>query len=93
MSTFRGVQNQANTRKLNIILSTIILILIMNVTIQVWLLYASLNNALEDNKEILIPAFIASATLFFIGLGLLYFLPDGNNKFQYSTKKSDYTNF
>lgn len=80
MSTFRKGQNRANTRKLNIVLSTIIFILILNVTIQIWLLYAALNNALDNNKEILIPAFIASAILFGIGLGLLYFLPIGNTK-------------
>jgi uncharacterized protein with PQ loop repeat len=80
MSTFRKGQNRANTRKLNTVLSTIIFILILNVTIQIWLLYAALNNALENNKEILVPAFIASAILFGIGLGLLYFLPIGNRK-------------
>lgn len=80
MSTFRAGQNQANTKKINVILSTIIFILILNITIQIWLLYAALNNALDNNKEILIPAFIASAILFLIGLGLMYFLPSGNKK-------------
>ena len=75
MSTFRTSQNQANPNKLNAILSTIIFILILNVTIQIWLLYAALNNALDNNKEILIPAFIASLILFLIGIGLLYYLP------------------
>ncbi|MBP1223019.1 DUF6755 family protein [Flavobacterium sp. 1355] len=80
MSTFRTGQNQANPNKLNAILSTIIFILILNVTIQIWLLYAALNNALDNNKEILIPAFIASLILFLIGIGLLYYLPIGNLK-------------
>ena len=80
MSNFRTSQNKANPNKLNNILSTLIFILILNVTIQIWLLYASLNNALDNNKEILIPAFIASAILFAIGVGLLYYLPIGNNK-------------
>ncbi|MBX9806240.1 MAG: hypothetical protein K2X95_00410 [Flavobacteriaceae bacterium] len=79
MSTFRTSQNQANPNKLNSILSTLIFILILNVTIQIWLLYASLNNALENNKEILIPAFIASLILFLIGFSWLYYLPSGNN--------------
>jgi len=78
MSTFRRSQNRSNPNKLNNILSTLIFILILNVSIQIWLLYASLNNALENNKEILIPAFIASATLFFIGFAWLYYLPKGN---------------
>lgn len=78
MSAFRTSQNQANPNKLNNLLSTLIFILILNVTIQIWLLYASLNNALENNREILIPAFIASLLLFLIGLGWLYYLPKGN---------------
>lgn len=80
MSNFRTSQNKANPNKLNIILSTLIFILIMNVTIQIWLLYASLNNALDNNKEILIPAFIASLILFLIGFSWLYFLPSGNTE-------------
>lgn len=79
MSTFRTSQNQANPNKLNAILSTVIFILILNVTIQIWLLYASLNNALDNNTEILIPAFIASFVIFLIGFGMLYYLPTGNN--------------
>ncbi|PJJ09218.1 hypothetical protein CLU83_2556 [Flavobacterium sp. 1] len=78
MSTFRTSQNQANPNKLNNILSTLIFILILNVTIQIWLLYASLNNALENNTEILIPAFVASLVLFLIGFSWLYYLPSGN---------------
>lgn len=80
MSNFRISQNQANPNKLNAILSTLIFILILNVTIQIWLLYASLNNALDNNKEILIPAFIASLVIFLIGFGLLYYLPTGNKR-------------
>ena len=58
MSNFRTSQNKANPNKLNNILSTLIFILILNVTLQIWLLYTALNNALDDNREILIPAFI-----------------------------------
>jgi len=78
MSNFRRGQNQSNPNKLNVILSTLIFILILNVTVQIWLLYAALNNALENNKEILIPAFVASLVLFLVGFGLLYYLPTGN---------------
>ncbi|MCC9071021.1 hypothetical protein LNQ49_05355 [Flavobacterium sp. F-65] len=80
MSTFRKSQNSANPNKLNNILSTLIFILILNVSIQIWLLYASLNNALDNNKEILLPAFIASVILFLIGFGWMYYLPTGNFK-------------
>ena len=67
MSNFRTSQNKANPNKLNNILSTLIFILILNVTLQIWLLYTALNNALDDNREILIPAFIASLVFFLIG--------------------------
>ncbi|WP_348813775.1 DUF6755 family protein [Flavobacterium maritimum] len=79
MSNFRTSQNRANPNKLNNILSTLIFILILNVSIQIWLLYASLNNALENNREILIPAFVASLILFLIGFSWLYYLPSGNS--------------
>lgn len=78
MSNFRASQNRANPNKLNHILTTLIFILILNVSLQIWLLYAALNNALDDNKEILIPAFIASLVLFLIGFSWLYYLPKGN---------------
>lgn len=78
MSNFRTSQNKSNPNKLNNILSTLIFILILNVTLQIWLLYTALNNALDDNREILIPAFIASLAIFLIGFTWLYFLPKGN---------------
>ncbi len=78
MSNFRTSQNQANPNKLNTILSTLIFILILNVSLQIWLLYTALNNALDNHKEILIPAFIASLVIFLIGFCWLYYLPKGN---------------
>lgn len=78
MSNFRTSQNQANPNKLNTILSTLIFILILNVSLQIWLLYTALNNALDNHKEILIPAFIASFVIFLIGFCWLYYLPKGN---------------
>ncbi|GEC73532.1 hypothetical protein SAMN05443543_101209 [Flavobacterium flevense] len=78
MSNFRRSQNQSNPNKLNAILSTVIFILILNVTIQIWLLYAALNNALDNNKEILIPAFVASFVLFLVGICCIYYMPTGN---------------
>ena len=75
MSNFRKGQGIANPTKVNTILSTLIVVLILNITLQIWLLYAALNNALDDNTEILIPAFLASLTVFLIGFGWLYYLP------------------
>jgi hypothetical protein len=80
MSNFRRGQNSANLKKLNAILSTLIFILIFNVSIQIWLLYTALNNALDNNKEILIPSFTASTGIFLIGFYGLYFLPQGRKK-------------
>jgi uncharacterized BrkB/YihY/UPF0761 family membrane protein len=78
MSNFRTSQNKANPNKLNAILSTLIFVLIFNVSLQIWLLYTALNNALDNNREILIPAFIASFVIFLIGFAWLYYLPKGN---------------
>ena len=80
MSNFRRSQNQSNPNKLNAIFSTLIFILILNITIQIWILYAALNNALDNNREILVPAFVASLGLFLVGFGLMYYLPMGNHK-------------
>lgn len=78
MSNFRRSQNKANPNKINVILSTLIFVLIMNVSLQIWLLYTALNNALDNHKEILIPAFLASFVIFLIGFSWLYYLPKGN---------------
>lgn len=78
MSTFRKSQNAANPNKIDNLLTTLVFILILNVSLQIWLLYTALNNALDNNKEILIPAFVASLVLFLIGFSWLYYLPKGN---------------
>lgn len=78
MSNFKTSQNRANPNKLNTILTTLIFILILNVTLQIWILYTALNNALDHHREILIPSFLASLVLFLIGFSWLYYLPKGN---------------
>ncbi|SEW51291.1 DUF6755 family protein [Chitinophaga arvensicola] len=80
MSNFKDAQNKAHPNKSNTLMSALIVILILNVGIQIWLLYTGLNNALEDNKDIALPAFIASAVLFLISFCWLYFLPMGYKK-------------
>jgi membrane protein YdbS with pleckstrin-like domain len=75
MSTFRRAQSQAHPNKTSTLMLAIIVLLILNVTIQVWLLYSGLNNALEHNKGIALPAFVGSLVIFFINCGLLYYLP------------------
>lgn len=80
MSTFRKGQNQAHPNKSNTLILALIVILIMNVSIQIWLLYTALNNALAQNKDIAIPAFLGSLFLFLIGFLWLYYLPTGAKK-------------
>lgn len=80
MSNFKEAQNKAHPNKANTLMSALIVILILNIGIQIWLLYTGLNNALGDNRDIALPAFIASFILFLIGFFWLYFLPMGDRK-------------
>jgi uncharacterized protein with PQ loop repeat len=75
MSNFRGAQNQAHPNKTSTLMLALIMVLILNVSLQIWLLYTALNNALDQNTDIAFPAFVASLVLFLIGAGWLYFLP------------------
>lgn len=78
MSNFKDAQNKAHPNKSNTLISALIVVLILNVSIQIWLLYTALNNALGKHKDIAVPAFIASLILFLIGFFWLYFLPMGD---------------
>jgi hypothetical protein len=80
MSNFREAQNQAHPNKTSTLMLALIIVLILNVSIQIWLLYTALNNALDKNTDIAFPSFIASCVLFLIGFGWLYFLPLGPHK-------------
>jgi hypothetical protein len=75
MSTFREAQNQAHPNKTSALMLLLIMLLILSVTIQIWLLYTALNNALAENTDIAFPAFLASLLLFLTCFGLLYYLP------------------
>jgi uncharacterized protein with PQ loop repeat len=75
MSNFREAQNQAHPNKTSTLMLALIMVLILNISIQVWLLYTALNNALDKNTDIALPAFAASLVLFFIGFAWLYYLP------------------
>lgn len=80
MSNFKDAQNKAHPNKTNTLMSALIVVLILNISIQTWLLYTGLNNALGKNKDIAWPAFIASFVLFLIGFFWLYYLPMGDRK-------------
>lgn len=75
MRAYRDAKDQAHSNKRNIILTVLITVLIFNIMLQIWLLYTTLNNALAENTDIAIPAFIASFLIFMVGALWLYFLP------------------
>jgi hypothetical protein len=77
MSTFREGQDQAHPNKTSTLILALILVLMINVSLQIWLLYTALNNALAKNTDIAFPAFLASLFLFLIGFFWLYYLPRG----------------
>ncbi len=76
MSSFRKAQRQAHPAKTNTLLLGVICVLILILTMQIWLLTASLNQSLEGDNAVKWPAFIASALLFSSGAALLRYLPD-----------------
>ncbi|MEN6454409.1 MAG: DUF6755 family protein [Prolixibacteraceae bacterium] len=76
MPDFRFSQNQANPAKTNIIMAGIIFILIINVSVQIWLLFGALNNALQDNLFFAIATFTGSVVLALFSFWILRFLPD-----------------
>lgn len=76
MSTFRQAQNQAHPNKTNTLMLAILAVMILIVIMQVWLLTASLDTTLGEDKTIAWPAFYGSLALFIGGAGLLRFLPD-----------------
>lgn len=75
-SNFRYSQKEAHPNKTNTLMTGIILLLILLVSIQIWFLYAALNNALTENFKIALGTFIGSATLAVISLWLLRYLPE-----------------
>ena len=56
-------------------MSTLIVVLLTNLLIQIWLLYTALNNALDGHEEVAYSTFIASLVLFLASTIWLYFLP------------------
>ncbi len=76
MSDFRTSQNKAHPNKTNTLMTGIIFLLILFISIQVWLLYSALNNALNANFGIAVATFIGSFSLACLSFWLLRFLPD-----------------
>ena len=77
MSNFREAQSNAHPNKANTLISALVCVLILNISIQIWLLYTALNNALGKQNGIAWPAFAGSLVLFLIGFFWLYYVPMG----------------
>lgn len=76
MANFRYAQNKAHKKQSNLLLSTIIILLILNITFQLWFLFGALNNALQDNIEFAIYTAIGSAVMAAFSFWILIYLPD-----------------
>jgi MFS transporter, NNP family, nitrate/nitrite transporter len=68
-------QHPVEHKKLNTILAGIVVLLLGIVSLQIWLLTATLNTSLGGDRGIVWPAFYASLILFLGAVGLLKFLP------------------
>lgn len=80
MSDFRESQNSAHPNKTNVLMSAIIIMLILIVTLQICMMYGTLNNALSGNNKFAWATFAGSAVLFIAGAFLLKYLPDSKKK-------------
>lgn len=90
MGDFRESQNQAHPNKSNTLMGGIIVLLIGILSIQIWLLYSALNNALEDHREIAVASFVGSTFLFVIALWLLRYLPQARGFVPKARSESKY---
>ncbi|SMD46004.1 hypothetical protein SAMN00777080_4678 [Aquiflexum balticum DSM 16537] len=79
MSNFRYSQKEAHPNKTNTLMTGITLLLILLVSIQIWLLYSALNNALTENFKIAVSTFLGSLVLFITSAWLLRYLPEPRN--------------
>lgn len=76
MSNFRKTQNEAHPNKTNTILTGIILLQILFISMQIWLLFGALNNALEENFGFALTTFIGSLFMAIASIWLLRYLPE-----------------
>ena len=80
MSEYRETQNSTHPDKTNILMSTIVVMLILIVTLQLWIMYGALNSP-EDSSQVFVwAAFGGSLLLFIAGLWLLKYLPERKTK-------------
>ena len=76
MSNFRDAQNRAHPSKTNTLLTTITVVMILILVMQIWLLTAGLDTSLSGDRSIVWPAFYGSLALFLGGVGIIRYLPD-----------------
>lgn len=75
MSNFRRGQQLAHIKKKNMVMATLIVVLLINLFIQIWLIYTALNNALTENKKVAIACFVSSFIIFVASAVWLNYLP------------------
>ena len=75
MSATRQALSQVHPAKTNVLSVGLICVLILIVSLQIWLLSASLNTSLGGEANIAWPAFYASVALFLASLVTLSYLP------------------
>lgn len=92
MSHFRDAQNRAHPNKTNTLIIAVIAMLIGIISMQIWLLTASLNASLGSDSVILWPAFYGSLALFVSGGALLRFLPDPLRQIEVAVKPEQMAN-
>ncbi|MBA4299274.1 hypothetical protein SAMN03080617_00645 [Algoriphagus alkaliphilus] len=76
MSDFRQSQNEAHPNKTNTLMTGIIFLLILFVTIQIWFLFGTLNNALQENLNFAITTAVGSLVFAFASFWLMKYLPE-----------------
>ena len=75
MATPRQALSQAHPSKTNVLSVALISVLVLIISLQIWLLSASLNTSLGGHTNVAWPAFYASLALFLTSLVTLTYLP------------------
>ncbi len=75
MSGFRRGQNLAHPSKKSTLALAITAMLVLIISLQLWLLTATLNTALGGDRSIILPSLLGSAVLFLVSLLLFRLLP------------------
>lgn len=76
MSDFRASQNKAHPNKTNTIITTIIVLQILFISMQIWFLFGALNNALEGNLFFATTTFVGSLLMAIASFAVLRYLPE-----------------